>query len=76
MTQEDGTVLRPTKIKIAGLKEPIVWIKDEKDNEPVGWMAGIGIEGLIPDLFKCIDPTVCGQIGYCKFDRSAELPPI
>jgi hypothetical protein len=52
MTQEDGTDLRPTKLKIAGLKEPIVWIKDEKDNEPVGWMAGIGIEGLIPDLFK------------------------
>lgn len=26
--------------------------KDEKDYKPVGWMAGIGIEGLVPDLFR------------------------
>jgi hypothetical protein len=38
-------------IKITGIKEPIVPIIDE-DNMPVGWSAGIGIEGLVPDLFR------------------------
>lgn len=38
--------------KLTGLKEPVVWIKNENDNTPIGWTAGVGIEGLIPDLFK------------------------
>jgi hypothetical protein len=41
-----------TKLRITGIKEPVVWIKDDRDNKPIGWMAGVGIEGLIPDLVK------------------------
>jgi hypothetical protein len=41
-----------TKLRITGIKEPVVWIKDDRDKKPVGWMAGVGIEGLIPDLVK------------------------
>jgi hypothetical protein len=41
-----------TKLRITGIKEPVVWIKDDKNNEPVGWMTGVSIEGLIPDLVK------------------------
>jgi hypothetical protein len=44
--------VKPTNLRITGIKEPIVWIKDDRDNKPVGWTAGVGIEGLIPDLFK------------------------
>ena len=51
MAQNNGPDTSRTKLRITGIKEPIVWIKDEKD-EPVGWSAGIGIEGLIPDLFR------------------------
>ena len=29
-----------------------MWIKDEKDNRPIAWKAGIGIEGLVSDAFK------------------------
>jgi hypothetical protein len=50
------------KLRITGLKEPVVWIKDEKGNKPIAWMAGVGIEGLIPDPFK----------GY-KFKYTIEL---
>src|SRR5215212_6798573 len=41
------------KLRIIGLKEPVVWIKDDKDNDkPIAWMAGVGVVGLIPDPFK------------------------
>src|SRR5919199_6939284 len=41
------------KLRITGLKEPVVWIKDTKDNDkPIAWMAGVGVAGLIPDPFK------------------------
>jgi hypothetical protein len=33
-----------TRLRITGIKEPIVWIKDEQNNEPKGWMAGVSIE--------------------------------
>jgi hypothetical protein len=62
MAQNNGLNTRSSKLRITGLKEPIVWINDEKDNKPVGWMAGVGIEGLIPDLFR----------GY-KFNYTREL---
>lgn len=35
------------KLRITGLKEPVVWIKDDNDNDkPIGWMAGVGVAGL------------------------------
>jgi hypothetical protein len=43
---------RTNKLTITDLKEPVVWIKDDKDNKPIGWKAGVGIAGLIPDPFK------------------------
>jgi hypothetical protein len=52
MAQNNGKDPVTTKLRITGIKEPVVWIKDDKDNKPVAWMAGVGIEGLIPDLFK------------------------
>jgi hypothetical protein len=39
-------------LRITGIKEPVIWITDEKDNTPIAWMAGIGIEGLVPDEFR------------------------
>jgi hypothetical protein len=41
-----------TRLRITGIKETIVWIKDGQNIEPIGWMAGVSIEGLVPDLFK------------------------
>jgi hypothetical protein len=52
MAQTNMEDVKQTKLRITGIKEPIVWIKDDRDNKPVGWTAGVGIEGLIPDLFK------------------------
>jgi hypothetical protein len=56
------TLDRKNRLTIAGLKEGVVWIKDDQNDKPIGWMAGIGIAGLIPDPFK----------GY-KFRYTVEL---
>jgi hypothetical protein len=52
MAQSNGKDPITTKLRITGIKEPVIWIKDDRDNKPVGWIAGVGIEGLIPDLVK------------------------
>jgi hypothetical protein len=52
MAQSDRKDPPDARLRITGIKEPIKWVKDDKDNKPVGWMAGVGIEGLIPDLVK------------------------
>jgi hypothetical protein len=52
MAQIHGKDDKPTKLRITRIKEPIVWLTDDKASKPVGWRAGVGIAGLIPDLFK------------------------
>lgn len=41
-----------TMLRITGIKESVVWNIDNKDDKPVSWSAGIGVEGLVPDLVK------------------------
>ena len=40
-------------LRITGIKESIASIIDDKDKKPVGWMAGVGVEGLTDFGAKC-----------------------
>jgi hypothetical protein len=52
MAPNNGKDIVPFTLAITGIKELVVWIADDVDKRPMGWMAGVSIAELIPDPFK------------------------